>query len=57
MRSTGGYLLPPFIWVNQKAGLQEDHRYQRWTKEQIRAMKNGTYAWPDHKEQRAGSGD
>lgn len=45
-------LKPPFKWDNQKSGLQENQQYRRWTEEQVRAMKNGTYDWSKHEEVR-----
>ena len=41
-------LRPPFIW-NGKQPI-EDTRYARWSQDQIKAMKNGTYDWSKHEE-------
>lgn len=46
-------LRPPFVWRSQKAGLVEDERYQRWSQQQVRAMRDGTYDWSTHQEARA----
>lgn len=46
-------LRPPFKWSDQKLGLLEDGQYKRWSVVQLRAMKNGTYDWKEHEEQRA----
>lgn len=47
-----GQLRPPFIWM-PKIGLQEAPHLLRWTPQQIREMKNGTYDWSKHQEVRA----
>ncbi len=41
-------LRPPHFWAGAKPGVQEDQRYGRYTKPQVRAMKNGTYDWAVH---------
>lgn len=33
-----------------KSKLLEDRRYARWSKQQVRAMRNGTYDWASHSE-------
>lgn len=43
-------LQPPLVWSQGTKAVEEDHRYQRWTKMQVRAMKNGTYDWKNHVE-------
>lgn len=45
-------LRPPHVWIGKS--LVEDRRYVRWTLDQIRAMKNGTYDWSTHTERSAG---
>lgn len=42
-------LKPPFVWSQAKQ-LVEDSRYKRWTIQQLRDMKHGTYDWKTHEE-------
>lgn len=42
-------LRPPLIWAGKS--LIEDQRYDRWTPQQVSAMKHGTYNWSQHQEQ------
>lgn len=46
-------LRPPFKWADGKSGLVEDSQYKRWSVDQVRQMKNGTYDWKAHQEERA----
>lgn len=41
-------LRPPHVWENGKTGVQEDKRYARFSRKQVREMKNGVYDWAEH---------
>lgn len=45
-------LRPPHVWMGKS--LVEDQRWVRWTPDQIRSMRNGTYDWSRHEERSAG---
>lgn len=51
MASTAKILRPPFKWAETRQ-VVEDQQYKRWDQNKIRAMKNGTYDWKNHEEER-----
>lgn len=44
------FLRPPHVWSTASKQLVEDTKVRRWSPDQVRSMKNGTYDWKTHAE-------